>query len=186
MLDRTYTKIWKCFKPLCPWLSETFPFPIYIFHNGLSYQKYQYICLKRKFYWKNTISQGWKLSNDTFWPNPNRKNGILKRPPVTAESFLMTLFYQNQTEKIVITKKLFNLKLFRNLFKSYLHLSDSKLIYLWKNGLYLCIEILITLSYVRNILLFKNTFFRSPVPPRVLFPFRGGRFVILLNDILST
>ena len=81
MRNVAYTKIFKCFINLCPWLSEAFSFPLYIFDNDSNYLKFQYFCLKRKVYQKNTSTK--------------------------VESFLMTLSDLNQIGKVVFTKNCF-------------------------------------------------------------------------------
>ena len=77
-LIRTDTKILKCLVVLCPRLSESFPLPLYIFDNNSSFWKYQYFCLKRKFFQKTppvkVESFQWH-----FWPKPNRKNSVNKK-----------------------------------------------------------------------------------------------------------
>ena len=86
MLNRTYTKISKCFAVLCPRLSETFLFSVNIFDNNSSYWNYLQLCLK-KFYQKNTTSQSWKGSNAAFWSKPNRKKSKCSQEATQFRTF---------------------------------------------------------------------------------------------------
>ena len=73
-VKRTYTNL-EMFYNFMPAIIWNFSFSsLHIFDNDASSWKYQYFCLKRKFYWKNTSSQNWKLTNGTFWPKQNRSS----------------------------------------------------------------------------------------------------------------
>ena len=122
-----YTKILKCFVKIYSLLSEMFSFPFYFFEYGWNFRKYEFFCLKKKFYEKAPLKEvesflitffttsNRKLFSIELWRNP------LREKCSNTEIFLVFIFphldwirsnknYLHFVQNCVITIKIVLLK----------------------------------------------------------------------------